>query len=298
MTRGHASHEEVHLAADRTPNYISGHTVAPDPRPLVGGQGGGERLLTVSNIDPSRTRTAALCWGLACSLHLGCDSADDASTDSASATTENVATSTTDGTASDSSVTTPDGATDDGPPTAGSTAGTNSTTTVGPGPGPGPGPGSGSGSESTTDSGSTTTDATDSESTGTDTSSSGDPPDGDPNYPHASDGCAPGSLFGPDIDPTLDLCLPLCDLTAQDYESACPQPETGTAAGRCLVLGLNISGPCQAKGEACETFGHYCIEALRGGFFCGDGVACTLDCRNGETCPNGMSCDGFQCIYD
>ena len=132
----------------------------------------------------------------------------------------------------------------------------------------------------------------------TDGDSTGEPTRGDPNYPHASGGCPADTFDLSTYDASLNYCAPFCDLSAEDYESACPQPEDGTAPGRCLVLGPQIGEACVVKGAPCETPGQFCIAALAGGFFCGEGIACSLDCRNGEACPGGMSCDGFQCVYD
>lgn len=52
--------------------------------------------------------------------------------------------------------------------------------------------------------------------------------------------------------------------------------------------------------EACDCFAQpdtgtaqvECAEVLEGG-----GTACVLNCANGETCPDGMSCEGGLCFH-
>ena len=196
-----------------------------------------------------------------------------------------------DGDASSSSTTTPQDPASTGQET--------STTTTGPA--------TTSGGTATTDAGSSDTTAgeeTGSESTTSqaDTSSTGDErPPRDANYPHPEEGCPPGTYdISVEVGGDFPLCSPACDLDAPDFESACPQPETGTAPGRCLFLGFEDGGPCDEKGAACPAPGQFCVAAVAGGFFCGDGIGCVPDCRDGQTCPDGMSCDEqfSTCIYD
>lgn len=113
----------------------------------------------------------------------------------------------------------------------------------------------------------------------------------DPVYPQPDGGACPGNTF-PVTLPQSEICAPACT----GRGDACPAAATGDAPAQCTpFLSNGGSGdpcdevtPCGA-GEACDA-GGMCVEVA---FW-----ACQLVCAGGESCPDGMVCNGIQtCGY-
>lgn len=158
--------------------------------------------------------------------------------------------------------------------TAGTTAGTTTdtaSTTAGP-------------TTSTTDAG-TTADTT----TGGGADMNWPPPD--PNNPMmpCPDGYVAASFVMGGV-----VCAPKC----MGVGKTCPAGETGSAKGVC-AFNPDSSGDTCKMGDMCMTMGETCQQTGGGGYACLLPVShCVLLCNGGESCPDGMFCDGnLVCQY-
>lgn len=113
----------------------------------------------------------------------------------------------------------------------------------------------------------------------------------DPVYPRPEGGNCPGGT-APITLPQSEICAPFCT----GRGDACPAPTGGDAPAACTpFLGNGGSGdPCDdmtpcGPSEGCDM-GGMCVEIS---FW-----ACQLVCADGQSCPDGMICNGINtCGY-
>lgn len=90
------------------------------------------------------------------------------------------------------------------------------------------------------------------------------------------------------------VCAPKC----MGVGKTCPAGETGSAKGVC-AFNPDSSGDTCKMGDMCMTMGETCQQTGGGGYACLLPVShCVLLCNGGESCPDGMFCDGnLVCQY-
>ena len=122
-------------------------------------------------------------------------------------------------------------------------------------------------------------------SSGGSSSSSGDPNACDPQVPGEWNACVGANG---NIDNTLCNWM---GLSGPSGFIGCLNSSETDGANVCMISGCEDVCDCfaaPATGTAVVT----CAEVLEGG-----GTACVLVCSNGETCPDGMSCEGGLCFH-
>ena len=84
------------------------------------------------------------------------------------------------------------------------------------------------------------------------------------------------------------VCAPAC----MGVGKTCPDGATGTAKGVCAFNPDSSGDPCK-MGEMCMAMGETCQQTGGGGYACLLPVSHgALFCDGGESCPDGMFCDG------
>ncbi len=179
-----------------------------------------------------------------------------------------------------------DGDSDDSGTSGGSSGAASSSTTD-------PSTSGGSSTSDGTTTSASSTSAGDTSSGGADTSSSGGAEESSTGNPNACEPVIPGE-WNSCVDENGGTDNTLCNWMGTGGAVGfigCLTSSTTKGANVCMISDCEDACDCfapPATGDAVVE----CAEVLEGG-----GRACVLNCSNGESCPDGMSCEGGLCFH-